>query len=260
MSSLRKDEKLEELFQQFIDGEEDALFEFMEFQRHEIFDYVFRMTGQSDRAISTVDDLHRTIPSVAQRVDSGASLRLKLFSAARRFHVDIWSAQTASLQNFSIEESESPVSGVTSHKEIPDRDDYLTIDRTLRTLAPNQREVLWLSCIGQFQVEDVSQIMGLPSVEVDECLQVAWSEMFDSCSLDVDEVRRLCATLPMHPFPGQNHGDTMAISQMIGELTESKRLLRRKRIKNTLIFLTLTGLLVWWLYDTGRWSWIEKQF
>ena len=244
-------DQMEQLFAQFVDGDEEALFEFIELQRHTIFDYVLRMTGQSDRAISTVDDLMRTALGAAQRVDSGSALRLKLFAAARRFHVDAWGVETSHLLNLALEESDDRPGQVTELREIENKDTYLHLDKVIRHLEARDRELIWLTGIADFNVSQISQILGVSQTDLEHDVQEAWHRLSEQSERDIEELKIFFETYPLHPIPGGSDGDTMAISQMISELTQSKRLRRRQQIKKILIIAVIIAAGVWFMRDSG---------
>ncbi len=245
-------EPLESAFRRVRSSPGDAMVEFVELQRQELYDYILRLTGQAERASTTVDELARSMESIAKRLDNMSELRAKLFATARRFNADVWGADTSSLVNLAIESADSNFSSAP-HAPVHmtfDQQLLLRLDHGLRSMGSRERELLWLIGVGRFETSEVAQIMDWPERQVAAALNDAWTLLSAQAQISIADLQASIQSLPRHPVPGDSQSTTVAISQMIGSLSETSRI-RSRRLWRRIVMLALVGCLAyaaWMLY------------
>ncbi len=172
-----------------------SLYDLLEVERQDLYDYLLRMTGQISRSDETVDEVFQAFTEdMLESIQSYNELKISLFVTARKFNADIWSADTAKLINLALEPLDD--------KKV-ELQRFIETDVRVRSLPAKDREVLILGVRQKFAREDIKEITGFSLTEIDGALERA-----QAIVSDVELVR----TMPSHPLPVRSRQETQNLS------------------------------------------------
>ncbi len=207
----------------------EKLVDIMEVLRPFLFDYLFRMTGKRPAVLRTMDETLTALQADAKiGLSDYEELLLQVFVTARNFAADSWNADTSELQNAAY---------------AGDVSDGMELD--LARLPGWQREALILSIRVEFSPEQIARIMSVPRDLVSEFITGGITKLQSAKRVSDDELRRAIRRLKAHPLEiDSGHPETMAFSQIMGDIEVSHQRVKRWRIITAvLVLLVVAGAL-----------------
>jgi RNA polymerase sigma factor (sigma-70 family) len=212
----------ENLFRSFRAGKA-SLRDLLELERPELYDWLLRMTADQTRALDGVDEVLNSVESSEEDFADLENLRACLYRTARNFHADAWRAPTSLLANALIEGESSQDLTKDSNKDgkgiDPERrDDFATLDKFVRQLPPDEREVLLLVRRYDFSKQAAADVLAIEEEMVKEHLRGVEEDLrMLGAGLD-----KLMGELPLHPMPAPAHQTSTNLSEIIHDLREAR--------------------------------------
>jgi DNA-directed RNA polymerase specialized sigma24 family protein len=202
----------EKLYKRYKGGASDALFELLEGERTELYDFLMRMTGEVTRSMETIDEVYAALSEeTLAPIDSAAELRVCLYTTARKFNADIWNANTARLVNAALEPppDHAPKSDDRAQRE---RAAFNLLDKALRSLPGPEREAVCLKTRAGFSAAEIGEIMSLEAAEANNRLGTGLKRIDADCAAGGANASLALDRLPPHPAPLRSSQRTMNLS------------------------------------------------
>jgi len=214
--------------------------ELLDTERHPLYDYLMRMTGQVSRSADTVDEVYLTLTEeVLETIDSAAELRVVMYTTARKFNADIWNADTSKLANLALETPSN-------------------LDRVLRSLPGREREVTILRSRARFTSAAVAEIMGIQASEADSLYTKALSTLQQEGGPLEGEVASALQKMASHPVPERSSQRTMNLS-MVMQGIKTKPVGLRSPARIAFVVLVIVAAVLWYLKPSWLVAALEKD-
>ena len=236
-----------DLFQKFKDGDEDALLMLLEAERPYLFDYLLLMTGQDERAQSTLDEVSNVISADADRFETDRELLSKLYVTARNFCGDIWNGEVHQLQNIAVEDMPA-IAGLSPEQ-------LIKIDHALKKLVGPDREIMCLYFRAGFSTDELAGMFKVDASLVQQRMDETIAVLAKKVELQEDEIKNGIGQLPNHLIQADSKQQTVALSEMMGKLDESDKGLKFSKRK---LFLAI--LIIGISYAVYYFKWYELLF
>ncbi len=237
-------DNLADEFQKYLNGDDDALIRITESERHYLFDYLLRMTGQVVRSRESIDEAIRAVSATAGNFTSLRSLIAKLYTTSRNFISDIWNAEASELVNQGFDADSATQLPVGAELEKLKR-----VNRSLQQLPGSDREVLVLRGIIGFSDIELAGLFNVDVQIVRDKLTTSSKLLADKAKIELDQIWQVVGNIPLHPIPDVSKQSTLALSQMIGEVDRTNKGVPGGR--RWLVLLILLGGLIAWAYYQG---------
>ncbi len=240
----------DKLFRLVLKGEQAALMDILEGERHELFDYLMRMTGQVTRSIESVDEVFSSLTrETIATLGSYGELKVCIFATARRFNADIWNADISILVNAALSNDKARHADVIEVK-VNNPKSALKADAAFRSLGGQQREAVLLSVITGFELAEISEITDQPIREVEQLISQGLVLLKQELGANTDVVEFMREHLVMHPRPVRSSQMTLNLSQLMqGIRTKPVGIWSPMRL--TLIGVVLALLVAWLVYPAA---------
>lgn len=235
-------------FRAFQSGKTDGLAQFLAEERPRLFDYVMRMTAHLAKASETVSETLDSVEPVADSVDSSDELMVMIYKTARNFAIESWNVDTSKLEN-SVYDLNTNVS--------KDHSIMLSLEQSIRTLPPFQREVLLLIERFWFAPEEVAEIMGIASSDVEMFLAQAQSAVEGHVEEIQGNLHEIMGRLKAFVEPETDSMQTQNLSLIMNDFRKTDKLGigRSKWFWLTLVIL-LAGAAIAYHYRAQIQSWV----
>lgn len=191
----------------------------LESQRPMLYDYLFRMTGEAELSVNSVDEVIRAVGAAA--TSTPLDLKIVLYQTARNFNSPAWNADTADLINEGLtgEHEGQPVSDGPDSVQL--ELNYSTeFEEVFRTLPGPLRETLILCERSGFDHGATARVMGVREEQVAEWYEQGLAEL-ERRLPDLHASQEVSAMMP-HPLPASVTGSTVAISEVIANVRNAR--------------------------------------
>ncbi len=236
----------ERLFKKVRGGDAGSMADLLEGERLGLYDYLLRMTGQISRSADTIDEVFQSLSEDSlEAVEQYSELKVVLFVTARKFNADIWNADTARLSNAALEIPER--AATMDEKSLRERQAQALLDRTLRSMAGLEREVVCLTVRELFDASEISEIMGLPEHEVESRLASGMTRLEAEYAPAGGRAQAALVKLPGHPMPPRSSQATVNLS-MVMQGIKTKPVGLWSPVRLGLLGLVLIAAALWFLY------------
>ncbi len=154
----------ETLFQKLRDGDEDAFVDLIEAGRPELFDYLFRMSGQRDTVMRVIDE-----SVVALRADAATKFAtlddvyVAIYATARSFCSHIWNADTSELINDGYQSID-----VAALNPLAKKSDIEAAEQVLSRIPSWEREPMLLHVRSGFSFDLIAKVMSTSQKAVED--------------------------------------------------------------------------------------------
>lgn len=229
------------LFRKFRGGETSALVEILESERHSLYDYMMRMTGQVQKSSETIEEVYVSLnENVLTELQTYEDLRLLLYTTTRKFSADVWNANTSMLENSGILENvDSDPLGEEGLSQLKFQQD---LDRGLRALKPFEREVVYLRLVVGVAFSEISDVVGNSQDAVENGYASAVKVLSESIGKNQDEIEDGLHRLCKHPMPPRTSPATVNLSMVMeGIKTKPSGVWSIKRTVFLLVFAALVA-------------------
>ena len=239
-----KSQSREQLFKHWRAGDSAALEQLFILERHQLYDYLLRMTGQVARSWDTVDEVENSFDTTNDEIPTLEDLRISIYRTARNFCADLWRADTSRLVNQAIEPTAGADGGLHINKKL--MPEFVYLDQIIRTIKPELREILLLKIRGDFSDDATGDIMGLDSALVREAFRQGLDVVRDRCQGKISKYEFLLVELPLHPVPHESAYGSTNLSALISDLKESRTVRFRSSwvLVLTVCLVILVGALI----------------
>ena len=239
----------EKRFRQVMKGDQSALVDLLEAERTNLFDYLMRMTGQVARSLESTDEVFAAITKdTIETLASYADLKICIYSTARRFNADIWNANTSRLLNAALT-PRPPTAHEVMATEVTDPNAAMAVDKAMRVLSGEQREVVLLSLIVGFDLAEISEIAGKPERNLEQLLSQGLVLLRQELVGVTDASAYVKAYLALHPQPIRSSQMTLNLSMLMqGIKTKPVGLWSPVRIAVLATMLSIVA--VWLIYPS----------
>jgi DNA-directed RNA polymerase specialized sigma24 family protein len=234
------------LYKKFRNGDVASLADLLEGERHGLYDYLMRMTGQISRSIDTIDEVFQSLTEeTLETIDEYAELKVLLYTTARKFNADIWNAETSKLANAAFED---PAKGQElDEKSLRERQGQALLDKAFRSLPGMEREALLLSARGQFDHGEIAEIMGIAEHQVEDKLAVAMAKVEGEYAATGGQAESALLRLPSHPIPPRSSQATVNLS-MVMQGIKTKPVGLWSPVRIAFLVLVGVGVILWFAY------------
>lgn len=202
-------------FKSFQSGKTEALSQILATERPRLFDYVMRMTAHMAKATDTISETLDSIEPVADSAESLDELMVMIYKTTRNFAIESWNVDTSKLTNSSYD---APTS------QIKDLSTVTAIEHAVRSLAPPQREVLLLVERFWFAPEEVAEIMGIASSEVEILLAQGQSIVEESVGEIRGNLHEMMGRLKEFVEPENDSLQTQNLSLIMNDFRKTDKL------------------------------------
>ena len=227
------------LFQQYKDGQADALNAFLAAERDRLYDYVLRMTGQVSRAYETTDETMLSIESGAGDCETMEEFLTLLYKTARKYAADVWNADTSRLEN-----------EVYSRHSSKDAQSLLRLEKVVRMLPAPQREALLLRERLGFAMDEVAEIMGIPTPEVEQIFAEGLGTVEDALPDLSKRVPEMFVSVPQFTAPEPEELQTKNLSLIMQDFRKSSGSgISRGPVVGLILLLILIAAFAWQYWD-----------
>lgn len=200
-------------FKAFKNGDMDGLSAILKLERERLFDYVMRMTGQLAKSAEVTEETLSSIEQSADDSDSLQELLILIYKTARKFAIDVWSAETPKLEN-------SAYAGAQGK----DIQNLIVLEGLIRSLPPLQREVLLLKERFGFAVDEVSEISGLASSDVELFFAQAMGALERNAPALEQHLPELIGRLSLFERPKYDGPETQNLSLIMNDFRKTNGL------------------------------------
>jgi len=246
----------EKRFRQVMKGDQSALVDLLEAERSNLFDYLMRLTGQVARSLESTDEVFVAITKeTIETLASYADLKICIYATARRFNADIWNADISRLLNAALT-PRPPTAPDVLATEVADPKAAMAIDKAMRALSGEQREVVLLSLIVGFDLAEISEITGKPERNLEQLLSQGLVLLRQELVGITDVSAYLKSYLALHPQPIRSSQMTLNLSMLMqGIKTKPVGLWSPVRIA---VLATMLSLVALWLVYPSMFSRIAE--
>lgn len=229
-----RSDALVKAFKVFHSGQSEALQQILTAERSRIFDYVMRMTAHLVKASDTVREALDSLEPVADSAESLDELIIMMYKTARNFAIDSWNVDTSKLENSNYENN--------SAGHAKDTQILVALEHAVRVLAPQQREVLLLVERFWFQPDEVAEIMGISSPDVESLLAEAQAHVEASVEALHGKLHEMMNKLREFSEPEMDTMATQNLSLIMNDFKKTDRLGRsRSKWVWIAVFVVLSG-------------------
>lgn len=207
---------LERHFKAFKSGDLDAIDVILNSEKDRLFDYIMRMTGQLNRSMSTTEEVIGVVTPVAEREETLQELLVLLYKTARNFTIEIWNAETSRLEN-------SAYTLVAGGKPVKHADDLLALEHVVRSLPAKQREVLLLRERFGFSPDEIAELTGYATADVEEIFAQALGITESALPGFAERVPELMTQILPFEMPEDTTMATQNLSMVFKDLKKSSR-------------------------------------
>lgn len=207
------------LMKKVLRGDTDAFVDLVENIRPELFDFLFRMSGQRDTVMRVIDE-----SVVALNEESRSKLRtsddifVAIYATARSFCSHTWNADTSELINEGYNNLE-----LTGPSPLPKKSDIEVAEKTLSRIPSWEREPILLHLRCGFSFDLVARIMSSSTKAVEEGFNGALLKLAQACHMgDPAVLVALVRHIPYFPSSQASVHHTMALSQLMGDIDKAK--------------------------------------
>lgn len=240
----------DKLFRQVLKGEQAALMDILEGERHELFDYLMRMTGQVTRSYESVDEVFSSLTrETIATLGSYGELKVCIFATARRFNADIWNADISILVNAAVSPDKARNVDVIE-VAVANPKAALKADEAFRALGGQQREAVLLSMITGFELAEISEITDQPIREVEQLISQGLVLLKQELGASADVVQFMREHLVLHPQPVRSSAMTLNLSQLMQGI-RAKPVGIWSPLRLALVGVVLALLVVWLVFPTA---------
>lgn len=208
----------QKLFDDFSEGDQNALLKILESERPALFDYLLRMTGDvssSQQAITLSEDKMLAKPTWP----SLAALRFEHYKRCRQKMAASWNADVSRLENPSLmSASDNPR---LSDKEKKKARAYSRLDRAIAACDAMGREVVLLHVRSKFAFDEISQILRVEPEVVEKSYAKAIKYLQAKLPSLPADPRQVIKTLAPHRLPDDDMTHATDLHELIGGLRRS---------------------------------------
>lgn len=208
--------------------------------RHDVFDFLFRLTGQRSRALETLNEAVAAIEIDVDSFTSYKALRAAMFTTARSFAADVWGADTGRLQNAAFDEEHARRTG----SRRSDREECLRVDGLIRMLPGPQREALLLVRSYGMTPDEAAPIVGVDVATINARVAGALEWMSAGDSSRVAALADVVTRVPRHPMPVVSGHHTQNLSVLVQDI-RAARWPRLARWLVVVMVLSAAGIGAW---------------
>jgi DNA-directed RNA polymerase specialized sigma24 family protein len=202
-------------FKAFQSGKDEGLAQFLAAERPRLFDYIMRMTAHLAKVSDTVGETLDSIEPVADSAESSDELMVMIYKTARNFAIESWNVDTSKLENNAYELN----TNVSKDHSI-----MLGLEQSIRTLPPFQREVLLLVERFWFAPEEVAEIMGISSSDVEMFLAQAQSAVEGQIAEIQGNLHEMMGRLKAFVEPETDSMQTQNLSLIMNDFRKTDKL------------------------------------
>jgi DNA-directed RNA polymerase specialized sigma24 family protein len=239
MNSVQLRDQIAALFRQYQAGDKDALLALIEIQRPQMFDYAFRMTGQRDTSLKVFDEVAAVMygedPTQFEKYEN---LLVRLFATVRSFGSHIWNADTSQLINEGYDNFDYPALG-------PNLSDLTVrrVETSIAALPAWEKEPLILKARFGFTAAMIAEVMSSNEQGIKEGMNNAYIKIAQVCQIEPKLIDRAIRAIPAHPLTGGTMHSTAALSQIMGDIEQSRgKTSISKTLTSLLLLLVMIGL------------------
>ena len=156
---------------------------------------------------------------MADKEESFQDFLVVLYKTARNFAIDAWNVDTSRLENSAYEASKS-VDSKNQDKQLPM---LVSLEHILRSLAPKQREILILHERFGFAPDEIAEITGMGSSDVEEVFAQALAIVESAMPGNASMVPELVTKLRLFPIPQNDVETTQNLSLVFKNLKKSSK-------------------------------------
>ncbi len=200
-------------YKDFQSGDLDALTRILSNERIRLFDYLMRMTGQLVKSEELADETINAVEFQADDIESLQEFLVLLYKTARNFGRDVWNADTSKLENSAYAE--------TSSKELQR---LHSLETLLRSLPANERDVVLLRARYGFALDEVAEIVVLPSSDVEVLFAQGLSTLENDMTSEAQKVPSLILDLRNFSKPENQGPETQNLSLIINDFKKTHKL------------------------------------
>jgi DNA-directed RNA polymerase specialized sigma24 family protein len=208
--------ELEALFKSFKKGDTDALDAIFASEKVRLFDYLMRMTGQLSKSNATAEEATNSVAAVIDREESLQEVLVILYKTARNFTIEVWNAETSRLEN-------SAYLAAMNGKGDRSTSTLIALENVVRSLPPKQREILLLHERLGFSTDEVAEITGFDTSDVEELFAQALGIAEAAMAGDAEKVPELLTKLLAFEVPEESTMATQNLSMVFKDLKKSSR-------------------------------------
>ena len=244
MTSFVRSKQTTHDFDEFLNGNTEALTDVLMAESSYLFDFSMRMTGQLGRSSEVTDEVLQSMEHSVGDVETLNELLVKCYKTLRTFASDIWNAETKKLEN--------PAYSGVQGKEVAK---IAKIEVKIRSLPPRPREVLLLRELYGFSEDNIVEIIGNTSNdEVQQAYRDARAAVEGSVGLDGDSVSALMKRISLFKRPERDGPETQNLSVIMNDFrkTEKMHSSRMQKIRFLIYGVLISSA---WFY---RGVWVEK--
>lgn len=193
-------------FADFKAGDRDGLVAILQSEKDRLFDYLMRMTGQVARSQDISEETVAVVEDHAAGVETLEELLVLIYKTGRNFSQDIWNADTSKLENGSYNLQ-------TSKDQLP----LVQLEVVLRSIPPEQREILLLRERYGFTFDEVAEISVTSSVEVEGLFARCLGQIEAQLPEYADDVPGFFCRLHLFPRPAADGHETQNLSHLMSD-------------------------------------------
>jgi DNA-directed RNA polymerase specialized sigma24 family protein len=237
---IYRPEILKQKFKYYKDGDLDALEEIFESEKSRLFDFLIRMTGQQSKSLDTAEEAAMAVGPTLGMEENLQELLVLLYKTARNFTIENWNSDTSRLENSAYVQSGSSA----ADKNKPT---LVALERVVRQLQAKQREVFLLHERFGFSPDEVAEVVGKSTGEVEELFASALESVDAAMPGEAHHVPELMTLLLKFPMPENEMTDTQNLSLVFKNLKKSSISSSRgwMKISAWLILLSFIGYIAW---------------
>jgi DNA-directed RNA polymerase specialized sigma24 family protein len=219
-----------------------------------IFDYVFRMTGQFQRARETLEESWLALEQDLSRWETVEDLRRAFFSTARSFSADIWGGDTSRLQNAALDEESASEPGLKP----AELEELRRVDAAFRALPGPLRETLLLTRMYKFSTREAARLLNVEDSFFEERLQMAQGVLAGGDLTRVASCLEIFERLPSHPMPVTSAHGTKDLSHLVRDIRDARW--TPWAWWGVVFTLLAAGSLVWWFWGEQLSAVVRRLF
>ncbi|MCX6124999.1 MAG: hypothetical protein NTV34_09670 [Proteobacteria bacterium] len=200
-------------FADFKNGDPDGLLMILKSERARVFDYTMRMTGQLIRSAEVTDEALSSIELATDEPDTLQELLVLIYKTSRTFAIDVWNADTTKLEN-------SAYAGLQGK----DIQAFGQIEAIIRAIQPSHREVLLLRDRYGFALDEVAEIMGMGSSDVELIFAQALSMVENEAPELTPRMSEILRRMEVFARPENDGPSTQNLSLIMQDFRKSNSL------------------------------------
>jgi DNA-directed RNA polymerase specialized sigma24 family protein len=256
-------------FSAYLKGNKKALSAVFQWEQPRLFDYLLRMTGDTPRSSSCVEEVIEALKATPQDWQNLSSLRISLYKTSRSFIADLWNNSAGDLENLKIKQRLDS-KRLKLEQRLADIK-LIEVDRALQSLHGSEREPIILMHRYDFSLKNAAKIMGMEPKSFDSAYRTAMAKLVKTGPLDLgteEDFAECVNDLDLHPPPEVVHKFDTDLQELIVSIKKTRPPWRLMAIATAILVFAIALTVIWWqwpdlLISLVQWiqnEWLSKYF